>query len=85
MAPILTSPTQRRSRAALIPGVAGACAACGCARVRVDAVDDASASATLLLAECPRCDHRWTVAAAPRSAPLAPAILRARPEALSAA
>lgn len=33
------------------------CRVCGCAEVQTDAVDDGEA---LFLAECPRCDHRWT-------------------------
>jgi hypothetical protein len=56
--------------AAGIPGGA-ACAVCGSREVRIDAVEQGgeSRAAThgrvgtrtwLLLAECPRCDHRWT-------------------------
>jgi hypothetical protein len=38
-----------------IPGAA--CAVCGSHEVRTDAVEQ---SGWLLLAECPRCEHRWT-------------------------
>ena len=38
-----------------IPGPA--CAVCGSREVRLDAVEHGG---WLLLAECPRCDHRWT-------------------------
>ena len=41
---ISRDPTQIRTR----------CAVCGFAEIRTDAVED------LFLAECPRCDHRWT-------------------------
>ena len=34
-----------------------ACAVCGSREVRTDAVEQGG---LLLLAECPRCDHRWT-------------------------
>jgi hypothetical protein len=33
------------------------CLVCGCSEVRTDEVVDRG---FLLLAECPRCDHRWT-------------------------
>ena len=33
------------------------CLVCGCAEVRTDEVLDRG---VLLLAECPRCEHRWT-------------------------
>lgn len=33
------------------------CRVCGCAEVRTDQVEELGG---LLLAECPRCDHRWT-------------------------
>jgi hypothetical protein len=36
------------------------CRVCGCDPVRTDVVDPGLDLATLLLAECPRCDHRWT-------------------------
>jgi len=34
-----------------------ACRVCGCGEVRTDEVMNGEA---LFLAECPRCDHRWT-------------------------
>jgi hypothetical protein len=40
-----------------LPIRAAACALCGSPEVRTDAVEE---SGGLLLAECPRCDHRWT-------------------------
>ena len=36
------------------------CCVCGCDPVRTDVVDPGADLAALLLAECPRCDHRWT-------------------------
>ena len=39
----------------LLPSVS--CRVCGCGEVRTDEVMD---GAPLFLAECPRCDHRWT-------------------------
>jgi hypothetical protein len=36
------------------------CGVCGCDRIRTDVVDPGADRAPLLLAECPRCDHRWT-------------------------
>jgi len=36
-----------------------ACRVCGCGEVRTDEVMNGEA---LFLAECPRCDHRWTQA-----------------------
>ena len=38
---------------------AGACPVCGVREVESDAVEHGG---WLLLAECPRCDHRWTQA-----------------------
>lgn len=38
------------------------CRVCGCEEVVTDDVIDAS---WLWLAECPRCDHRWTATVAP--------------------
>jgi len=38
---------------------AGACPVCGAREVESDAVEHGG---WLLLAECPRCDHRWTQA-----------------------
>jgi hypothetical protein len=40
------------------------CLVCGCAEVRTDEVIDRG---IVFLAECPRCEHRWT-----SRAPLAP-------------
>jgi hypothetical protein len=36
------------------------CRVCGCNPVRVDVADAGVDLGGLLLAECPRCDHRWT-------------------------
>ena len=36
------------------------CRVCGCRQVQIDAVEGSHPEAPLLLAECPRCDHRWT-------------------------
>lgn len=47
------------------------CLVCGCSEVRTDEVIDRG---WVFLAECPRCDHRWTRTAAPQAA-----ALRARP------
>jgi hypothetical protein len=44
------------------PETAPRCLVCGCDSVRTDAVEPSAARAGLLLAECPRCDHRWTEA-----------------------
>jgi uncharacterized paraquat-inducible protein A len=41
------------------PGSA-CCNLCGCANPRLDYWDDPDAEASLQLAECPRCGHRWT-------------------------
>ncbi len=46
------------------------CLVCGFREVRTDEVIERG---VLLLAECPRCDHRWTERAAPPAAVLAPA------------
>jgi hypothetical protein len=40
------------------------CLVCGCAEVRTDEVIDRG---VVFLAECPRCEHRWT-----KQTPLAP-------------
>lgn len=40
-------------------GLAGSCAICGSSAVMTDEVD-ASGMPGLLLAECGRCEHRWT-------------------------
>ncbi len=40
------------------------CAVCGCADVYTDEVVDRD---VVLLAECPRCEHRWTVSAPPQA------------------
>lgn len=42
------------------------CRVCGFAEVRTDEV---AHRGVLLLAECPRCEHRWTQAAAPPQVP----------------
>jgi hypothetical protein len=47
----------------------GTCPVCGAREVRSDAVEHRG---WLLLAECPRCDHRWT-----QPLPEAPALTRA--------
>jgi hypothetical protein len=38
------------------------CRVCGCDRLTTDIVDRGRDCAPLLLAECPRCDHRYTEA-----------------------
>jgi hypothetical protein len=43
------------------------CLVCGFSEVRTDEVVDRG---TILLAECPRCEHRWTE----RAVPLAPGV-----------
>ena len=62
------------------------CRVCGCDRVRTDVVEPGYDRAGLLLAECPRCDHRWTEALHERLrvVPVRRA-LRARREGASAA
>jgi len=61
------------------------CRVCGCRQVQIDAVEGSHPEAPLLLAECPRCDHRWTDAWTPRiGAPPRPA-RRALREVASAA
>lgn len=47
------------------------CRVCGCDPVTSDVVERGAGVAALLLAECPRCDHRWTAPLAERSAPVA--------------
>ncbi len=63
-----------------------ACAVCGSRELRTDAVEQGG---WLLLAECPRCDHRWTQplreAPAPPRAAVRVAAPAARPEVASAA
>jgi hypothetical protein len=62
------------------------CAVCGSREVRTDAVEHGG---WLLLAECPRCDHRWTQrvseAPAPARAPARVAAAAVRPEVANAA
>ncbi len=41
------------------------CLVCGFGEVRTDAVVDRG---VVFLAECPRCDHRWTATETPRPA-----------------
>jgi hypothetical protein len=82
------------------PNRAPACAVCGSCEVRTDAVEQdgksraasqgrAETSSWLLLAECPRCDHRWTQhlaeASAPARAPVRVAAAAVRPEVANAA
>jgi len=43
------------------------CLVCGSTEVRTDEVVDRG---IVMLAECPRCDHRWTESLVPRPAPL---------------
>jgi uncharacterized Zn finger protein len=66
--------------------LAAACAVCGSREVRTDAVEQGG---WLLLAECPRCDHRWTQrlceAPAPVRAPARVAAAAVRPEVANAA
>ena len=68
------------------PNRAPACAVCGSCEVRTDAVEQ---DGWLLLAECPRCDHRWTQrlaeASAPACAPVRVAAAAVRPEVANAA
>ena len=74
------------------------CAVCGSREVRTDAVEHectpraasrrrAETSSWLLLAECPRCDHRWTqrLAEAPARMPVRVAAVAVRPEVANAA
>jgi transcription elongation factor Elf1 len=64
---------------------AAACAVCGSRDVRTDAVEH---DGWLALAECARCDHRWTRPLHEGPAPvraLARVGVRARPEVASAA
>lgn len=65
---------------------AAACAVCGSREVRTDAVEQGG---WLLLAECPRCDHRWTQrlseAWTPARAPVRAAAVAVRPEVANAA
>ena len=42
-----------------LPSAGVRCRVCGCAEVQTDEANDGEA---LFLAECPRCDHRWTQA-----------------------
>ena len=53
----------------LVSPIRTRCPVCGFAEVRADEVDDGG---TLFLAECPRCDHRWT-SRTPMAAPRASA------------
>jgi hypothetical protein len=68
----------------------GACPVCGGREVEIDAVEQAVEQAGwLLLAECARCDHRWTQAfreppAVVRAAVRVP-LREVRPEVASAA
>ena len=65
----------------LDPGVR--CRVCGCGEVHTDEVVDGEA---LFLAECPRCDHRWTARAPlPRVHRVAPRKVAPEQEAASAA
>ena len=43
------------------------CLVCGSNEVRTDVVVDRG---IVMLAECPRCDHRWTESPAPPTSPL---------------
>ena len=47
------------------------CLVCGCSEVRTDEVLDLG---WVFLAECPRCDHRWTRSGGPQAV-----AIRARP------
>lgn len=55
------------------------CLVCGSSEVRTDEVEDRG---WILLAECSRCDHRWTrweqPGAAPAALPARPALCAAR-------
>ena len=67
-----------------LPSAGVRCRVCGCAEVQTDEANDGEA---LFLAECPRCDHRWTqrVSEAPAFA-RAPALVAAvQPEVANAA
>ena len=67
------------------PGPGHACAVCGSRDVQVDAVEQRG---WLLLAECARCDHRWTQTLREEPAPvraLARVGVPALPEVASAA
>ena len=61
-----------------------ACTVCGSREVRSDAVENGG---WLLLAECPRCDHRWTqpLGEAPARTPARVTALAPLPEVASAA
>ncbi len=59
------------------------CRVCGCNEVRTDEVLE---QGWLQLAECPRCDHRWTSCGEPPARTLhAHRVLRLAPEVASAA
>ncbi|MAE94527.1 MAG: hypothetical protein CL910_07710 [Deltaproteobacteria bacterium] len=58
------------------------CLVCGFREVRTDEVVDRG---LVLLAECPRCDHRWTERAAPARSVMASRPLSARREVASTA
>ncbi len=59
------------------------CRVCGCDEVRTDDVLD---QGWLQLAECPRCDHRWTSCGAPPARTIqVRRVLRLAPEVASAA
>lgn len=58
------------------------CLVCGFAEVRTDEVIDRG---TVFLAECPRCEHRWTSAEAPRPSLAVRTPAHAREEVASAA
>jgi hypothetical protein len=57
------------------------CLVCGSSEVRTDEVNHRG---LLLLAECPRCQHRWTEDAIPAPAQVRP-LVRTRREVASAA
>jgi hypothetical protein len=52
------------------------CLVCGFGEVRTDEVVDRG---LVLLAECPRCEHRWTSQPAPASRPPFDTLLEGRP------
>jgi len=58
------------------------CSVCGSREVRIDAVEQ---SGWLLLAECPRCDHRWTQRFAGATARAAVKVAAPGPEVANAA
>jgi hypothetical protein len=69
---MLTQPTRTLTR----------CLVCGSSEIRTDEVID---HGVVLLAECPRCAHRWTQRNGPAGAQARAVLRRTRPTAKNAA